>query len=57
MQVVAETTEIAQLQVDEKMVDVLVVLVVPVSQVHVVKKTVEDPQFQIVKKTVEIPEL
>ena len=38
------------------MIDVPVVLVMPVSQVQVVKKTVEDPQLQIVEKTVENPE-
>ena len=53
----AKTAEIVQLQVDDKVVDVPVVLVVSVSQVQVVKKTVEDPQLQIVRKTVEIPEL
>ena len=44
------------MQITDKMTDVPVVLVVPVPQVRVVKKTVEDPQFQIVEKTVENPE-
>ena len=49
-----KTAEIPQLQV----VDVPVVLVVqaPLVQVRVVKKTVEDPQFQIVEKTPEAPQ-
>ena len=52
--VVMKTAEIQQLQV--KVVDVPVVLVVPVPQVRVVKKTVEELQFEIVEKTVENPE-
>ena len=48
-----KTVEIPQLQV--KAVDVPVVLVILVSQVQVVKKTVEDPQFEIIEKTVENP--
>ena len=48
--------EVSQLQYLDQVVDVLVVLVVPVSQVRVVKKTVEDPQFEIVEKTVQNPE-
>ena len=52
---VQKTIEIPQLQV--KVVDVPVVLVVPVPQVRVVKKTVEDSQLQIVEKISEIPEV
>ena len=48
-QVVAETAQ----QITDKVTDVPAVLVVPVPQVRMVKKTVEDPQFQIVEKTVE----
>ena len=51
---VKRAAETPQLQV----VDVPVVLVVqaPLVQVRVVKKTVEDPQFQIVEKTAEAPQ-
>ena len=38
------------------MIDVPVVLVMPVPQVRVVRKTVEELQFEIVEKTVENPE-
>ena len=55
VQTVQKTIEIPQLQV--KVVDVPVVLVVPVPQVRVVKKTVEDSQLQIVEKISEIPEV
>ena len=49
--------EIPELQFNDKVVDVPVVLVVPVPQVRVVKKTVEDLQLQIVEKIIEIAEL
>ena len=48
-----KTVEIPQLQV--KAVDVPVVLVILVSQVQVVKKTVENSQFEIIEKIVENP--
>ena len=53
---VTKHVEIPQLQITDKVVDVPVVLVVPVPQVRVVKKTVEGPQFQIVEKTAEAPQ-
>ena len=53
---VQKNIEISQLQVDDKMVVVPVMLVVPVPQVRIVKKTVEDSQLQIVEKTIENPE-
>ena len=53
---VQKNIEISQLQVDDKMVDVPVMLVVLVPQVRIVKKTVEDLQLQIVEKTIENPE-
>ena len=46
---------IPQLQITDKF-DVPVMLVVPVPQVRIVKKTVEDSQLQIVEKTIENPE-
>ena len=57
-QVVTETAEIPQLHVAGKVVDVPAVFVVlaPLVQVRVVKKTVEDPQFQIDEKTAEAPQ-
>ena len=44
--------EIPPLQFMDKANDILVVAQRQVPQVHVVKKTVEDPQFEIVQKTV-----
>ena len=50
MQVVEKTTEIPQLQVADKMVDVPTVFVVLVTQVQVVGKTVQIPQLPLVEK-------
>ena len=67
--VVEKTTEIPQFEVDDKVVDVLVVLVMQDPLVQVMAETAETPQLQIpdkmidvpvvsvVKKTVEIPQL
>ena len=45
--------EIPPLQFMDKAIDIPVVAQRQVPQVHVVKKTVEDPQFEIVEKAVE----
>ena len=48
--------QISQLQIDDKMVDVPVVLVVQAPQVQVVVETVEIPRLRIVEKINETPE-
>ena len=56
MQVVEKTTEIPQLRVADKVVDVPVVLVVQAPQVQVSEKTVEISQLQAMEKIVETSE-
>ena len=48
--------EIPPLKFEDKAIDILVVAQRQVPRVWVVKKTVEDPQFEIAEKTVENPE-
>ena len=55
-QMVQKTVEISQLQHTDQVVDVPVVVVSQVPQVHVVM-TVETPRVQIVAETTEIPQL
>ena len=54
---VQKTIQIPQLQHTDQVVDVPVVVVAQVPQVHVVMKTVETPRVQIVAETTEIPQL
>ena len=54
-QMVQKTIEISQWQHTDQVVDVPVVVVSQVPQVHVVMKTVETPRVQIVAETTEIP--
>ena len=53
MNKVVDIPVVAQRQISE-VIDVPVVSVVQVPRVRVVKKTVEDPQFQIVEKSTEV---
>ena len=54
MEIVQKSIEIPQLRYCDEVIVVLAVSFVQVPQVHFVKKTVEDPQFEIVEKPLRI---